>query len=107
MRYEVTGANRDTGQPVQIVIEASSPEDAEQQANGLNIMVSKVIAHAEIVQTASQPVVPQVVRPYQTTSAPVANIAITPQRSNSLGIAALILGILAFLLCWIRCGLGI
>ena len=64
------------------------------------MLVSRVetIADAQIVEVQRQPIQPVEAR---RVPPPTVNIQTQPTRSNSLGIASLILGILAFLICWI------
>jgi hypothetical protein len=42
MQYHIVGAKRDTGEDVDIVLDAATPSGAEEQANQLNIMVEKL-----------------------------------------------------------------
>lgn len=101
MKFSVTGADKETGDSIEMTIEAADESAAQEVAHRKGIMVSRVapvlatrppIAHAVAVQ---QPLEQGHFR-----GAPVVNIA-PPRRGNSLGIAALVLGILAFLICWI------
>ena len=41
MRYHVTGAHRETGEAVELILEADTPFAAEEQANRLGLMVEK------------------------------------------------------------------
>jgi hypothetical protein len=106
MKYQVTGAKRDTGAEITITIEARDSHDAEQQANDLGILVSSVHEEHPVVVVEDRP--PSVAQPATLAGAPPeprdvprAEIGVTPRRSNSLGIASLVLGILALLICWI------
>lgn len=58
MKYEVTGANRDTGAEIKIIVEATDFHHAEQQANDLGIMVSEVRKVHEQGQTVPSAAAP-------------------------------------------------
>lgn len=101
MKFEVTGADRDTGDTIAMTIEAPDEEAAERAANKKGIMVSQV----ELVRKAPAKLAPAAtvaprVEQGHARGAPVINVAM-PRRGNSLGVASLVLGVLAFLICWI------
>lgn len=60
MKFEIKGANRDTGDEMSVIIEASTPSAAEEQANQMNILVERI----EVVSPAPTAV-----------TAPVGNVA--------------------------------
>lgn len=100
MRFIVEGANRETGEPVSFTIDAETLQDAERKAQDLGLLVSSVQPEAPIQPTRAQPV--QVSRAeFQGTQAPAVTIQTRQTRSNSLGIASLIIAILGFMICWI------
>lgn len=106
MKYLVTGADRDSGDDVELSVEAESAQAAEAYANQRGILVAKVSE----VQKASRPArrvepvmktpPPASYEPGQVHGAPVINIGM-PRRGSSLGVASVILGAIAFLICWI------
>ena len=52
MKYEITGANRETGAEITVTVEAGDFHHAEQQANDLGIVVSSV---REVHSTTAAP----------------------------------------------------
>ena len=100
MRFQVEGANRETGESVSFTIEAEALQDAERKAQDLGLLVSSVRPEAPIQTTQAQPV--QVRRTEaQATQIPAVTIQTRQTRSNSLGIASLVIAILGFMICWI------
>jgi hypothetical protein len=92
MKYTIVGAHRDTGDDVEMVIEARTPALAQEAANRNGIMVARVApAFTQAPQQLQQGHVPH---------APLINVAL-PRRGSSLGVASMVLGIIAFLICWI------
>jgi hypothetical protein len=106
MKFTVTGADRDTGESIEMTIEAADPDAAQEMANRKGIMVARVFRTTAIQAPAEPPpaYAPRELRqPLEQghyRGAPVINIA-TPRRGSSLGVASLVLGIIAFLICWI------
>lgn len=102
MKFNVTGADQDTGEPIEMTVEAPDEAGAQEVAHRKGIMVSRVApALATRPPAQARPVaVAQPLEQGHYRGAPVVNIA-PPRRGNSLGVAALVLGILAFLICWI------
>ena len=115
MKFKIYGVSRDSGKEVELVLEADTKEAAEKAAYELNILVyvQKTQAVVEHEIKAATPVVrreeeqsnqvqnaqsPQQLSSQQ--SLPTLNVNVK-SNSNSLGIASIILGILAFLICWI------
>ncbi len=101
MKYRVTGADRDTGESIELTIEAPDEAAAGEVADRKGITVGAVLP----VAAPAQAVAPthsayQRVEHGHYRGAPIVNIA-PPRRGSSLGIASLILGVLAFLICWI------
>lgn len=94
MLCKVHCADPNTGKEHEWEIQCETIQEAEQRANAAGMLVSSVepISDAQIVEARRQLL--------QTTPA-ITALATQPTRSNSLGIASLILGILAFLICWI------
>ena len=100
MRFMVEGANRETGESVSFTIDAETLQDAERKAQDLGLLVSSVRPEAPIQPRQAQPV--QVRRmEVQATQIPAVTIQTRQTRSNSLGIASLIIAILGFMICWI------
>ncbi|MFW5653362.1 MAG: hypothetical protein ACOC0P_04890 [Planctomycetota bacterium] len=118
MKYTVYGADRDTGEAIELTLEARDERAAETSANRRGILVERVEqtvqlamvpepdhapprkpAHDESMVTQAKPSRSKVESGHLEGS-PTINIA-TPRRSNSLGIAAVILGLVAILVCWI------
>jgi hypothetical protein len=104
MRFSISGADKETGGDIEIIVEASSKAAAQEIANRKGILVSRIVANAARVGTtplqALTSVVQQQAEQGHQRGAAVINVS-PPRRGNSLGIASLILGILAFLICWI------
>lgn len=100
MRFRVHCANPDTGEEHDWEIECATVQEAERRASDAGMLISRVepIADAQIVEAQRQPIQAPELRQ---TPPPTVNVQTQPTRSNSLGIASLILGILAFLICWI------
>lgn len=105
MKYHVTGADRDTGEDLEIIIEAKNPAEAELAAKRRNLMVSGVAAMAP---SQPEPVRSAPPRPTPVQSnewghsqgAPSVNVHL-PRRGSSLGVAALVLGIISLFFVWI------
>lgn len=108
MRYRVRGVHRESGKVIDQVVQASSEASvrAKAEAKGVTIVaIDEVPERSAIVETrrvepmiAPQPAVP--LQSGHAQGAPVINI-VPPKRSSSLGLASVILGVLAFLICWI------
>ena len=100
MRFRVHCANPDTGEELNWEIECATIQEAEQRAQDAGMLVSSVepIADTQLVEVERQPIQATEVRQV---GPPTVQVQTQPTRSNSLGIASLILGILAFLICWI------
>lgn len=102
MKFTITGADQDTGETIELTVEAPDEAGAQEVAHRKGIMVSRVApALATRPPAQARPVAAaQPLEQGHYRGAPVVNIA-PPRRGNSLGVAALVLGILAFLICWI------
>lgn len=104
MKFKISGADKDTGENIEMTIEAADQTAAQEFANRKGIMVSRVTTLAVHIPPAPAPIYPaQFQQPLEQghfRGAPVINVA-TPRRGNSLGVVSLILGIIAFLICWI------
>lgn len=100
MKYTITGADSETGEDVEMTIEAASEQAARESASRKGVMVAS--CEAPIVRDAARPVADYSPRLQSghIHGAPVINVA-TPRRGNSLGVAGMIIGIVAFLLCWV------
>lgn len=102
MKYAVTGADQDTGEDIELTVEAATPADAQEFANRKGIMVANVrpmtTPAAKIPQIRPAP--PASLEQGHFHGAPVLNVAM-PRRGSSMGVASIILGVLAFLICWI------
>jgi hypothetical protein len=101
MKFEVIGADRETGEDAKIIVDARDEVDAEAIAGRRNIMVSHValVPLARLTQVTRQ-VPPPPLEPGHVAGVPSINVHL-PRRSSSLGIVSLVLGIVAFLFCWI------
>lgn len=51
MRYRVTGAHRETGEAVDLTLEAATPSAAEDQANQMGVMIERIEVDAPPVAT--------------------------------------------------------
>ncbi len=101
MRFNVVGADRDTGENIEMTVDAADEVAAQGLANRKGILVSHVTRVLAVRSPVAQTVpMRQPLEQGQYAGAPVVNIGI-PRRGNSLGVASVILGILAFLICWI------
>ena len=74
MRFKIYGANKDTAEDVEVIIEANTPSAAQEKANQLNLMVERIevadlpapIARPiQQMTQATQLTPPVVVRPVQ------------------------------------------
>jgi hypothetical protein len=112
MKYKITGMSKETGEDIVVVLEADSKESAEKTAYSMNMAVytSKTI---EVIEENIMPAkqAPRIVAHHDSpiqnasmsnpaNSMPTLNVHVK-SNSNSLGIASIVLGILAFLICWI------
>lgn len=102
MKFNISGADRDTSDDVELTIEAADEAAAKDIAYRKGIMVSRVtIAPATVTPPHNRLGYGSVaLEQGHIRGAPTVNIA-PPRRGSSLGVASLILGILAFLICWI------
>jgi hypothetical protein len=104
MKFSITGADKDTGETIEMTVDAADAKAAQEVAHRRGIIVSGVALLAvHSPQPPAQVSAVPVQQPLEQghfRGAPVVNIA-PPRRGNSLGIASLVLGILAFLICWI------
>lgn len=99
MKFTVAGADRDTGDAIEMTIDAADQTAAEDVAFRKGIMVSKVAPIARrVAPTLPQPA-PTIEQGHHP-GAPVVNV-VPPRRGSSLGVASIVLGIMAFLICWI------
>ena len=55
MKFEIKGANRNTGDEMSIIIDASTPSAAEKQANQMNILVERIDVVSPTPQTVTAP----------------------------------------------------
>jgi len=104
MKFSIIGADKDTGDTIEMTIEAPNEAAAQEAAHRKGIMVSRV-APVVLHQPAAtpSPLPAPVYAPVEQghyRGAPVINIAL-PRRGSSLGVVSLVLGILAFIICWI------
>lgn len=104
MKYSITGADKDTGEEIAMTIEAVDETAANEVAQRKGIVVSQVALLASQVSRFPTSTYPAPLRqPFEQghyRGTPLVNIA-PPRRGSSLGVASLILGIIAFLICWI------
>lgn len=110
MRYRVRGLHRPTNKIVDITAEAPSQIEVLRRAEAKEITVVAIdmVPDASTAIVESPPVrAPAVVhapapvlQSGHVVGAPVVNVAL-PRRGSSLGVASLILGTLAFLICWV------
>jgi hypothetical protein len=101
MRFIVTGADADTGEDIELAVEAKTSDEAQSLANRKGVMVSRVQpASPKTIAPPHQNISPPPIEQGHQRGAPVLNVAM-PRRGSSLGVASIILGILAFLICWI------
>ena len=116
MKFKIYGVSRDSGKDVELVLEADNKEAAEKAAYDLNILVY-VQKTQEVVEHEIKAAAP-VVRREEARQGDQLQSAQSPQQhhsqqplptlnvnvksnSNSLGIAAIILGVVALFICWI------
>lgn len=99
MKFNVTGADRDTGADIQMTVDAADEASAQEVAHRKGIMVSRISPALVERAQAIRSVTPEIEQGHHR-GAPILNIA-PPRRGSSLGVASLILGILAFVICWI------
>ncbi len=104
MKFSISGADKDTGDTIEMTIEAPNEAAAQEAAHRKGILVSRVapvVLHQPAAPPAPLPApVYAPVEQGHYRGAPVINIA-PPRRGSSLGVASLVLGVLAFLICWI------
>lgn len=107
MKFMIRGADQDTGEDVELTIEAADEAAADAVAQRKGIMVAQISplraqspGRPRETREELRPRQPAVVESGHYEGAPVINVA-PPRRGNSLGVASLVLGILAFMICWI------
>lgn len=101
MKFQIVGADRETGEDIEIIVDAQDEVAAESIAGRRNIMVSRVapVRLAPATQVIRQ-APPPPLEAGHVAGVPSINVHL-PRRSSSLGIVSLVLGIVAFLFCWI------
>ena len=100
MRYTIIGADRDTGEDVDLTLEAADEEAARDSAARKGILVASVTRRRDLAHRESAQEFKPRLEQGHIAGAPVLNVAM-PRRSNSTAIACFILGIMAILFCWI------
>jgi len=113
MRYRVRGVHRESGKVIDQVAEAPSVEVLRARADAKGVTVVAIDAVQEplaivearriepLQQAMPMPMQPPVQQqPNVIHVAPVVNVS-QPKRGSSMGIASIVLGTLAFLICWI------
>ena len=104
MKFSILGADQDTGDSIEMTVEAADESAAREVAHRKGIIVSHVAAPMvqSLAATGGMRAAPirQTLEQGHYRAAPVVNVA-TPRRGNSLGIVSLVLGTLAFMICWI------
>jgi hypothetical protein len=95
VKFQVNGADRETGEAVEIVIDAADEVAAEAVANRRNMVVATVNRMPSVVQPSVQRSTPG-----HDPQVPALNVHL-PKRTSSFGIVSLIFGLLAFVVCWI------
>jgi hypothetical protein len=109
MRWEVSGADGDSGADITIIFDAPSRESAAAKANAKGILVSEIrpIGATPVVRPApSSPTVspPSAPRPTYVPAQQInVGVAVRSEHkgTSGFGIAALILGVIAVLFCWV------
>lgn len=97
MKYRITGANRQTGNDVEIIVDAVDAQAAEHAAIDMGVLVAEI--KPEISNNPhSQP--RAVVSDGHSPGIPAINVHL-PRRGSSLGIGSIVLGTLSFIICWI------
>lgn len=101
MKYNVQGADQDTGDSMQLQVEAADEASAREIASRKGVLVSHV-SPAAMTRPAPQfqPGPYQSLEQGHVRGAPVINVA-PPRRGSSLGVVSLVLGLVAFMICWI------
>jgi hypothetical protein len=101
MKFQIVGADHQTGEDVEIIVEANDEVAAESLASRRNIMVSQVSLVRLSKPTPSIRAIPgPPLESGHVPNVPSINVHL-PRRSSSLGIASLVLGVVAFLFCWV------
>jgi len=98
MRYRVSGVDKDTGELLEITLEAPSESAARAAAQKRGVSATEV--GPAVATQASSAASGRGLEQGHFVGAPVVNVAL-PRRGSSLGIASLVLGVLAFMICWI------
>jgi len=109
MRWEVSGADGDSGADITIIFDAPSRESAAAKANAKGILVSEIrpIGATPVVRAApSSPTAPfRAPPPPMYVPAQHINVGVAVRSghkgTSGFGIAALILGVIAILFCWV------
>ncbi|HMN97447.1 MAG TPA: hypothetical protein PKC43_06175 [Phycisphaerales bacterium] len=110
--FTVMGASRDTGKPVKVTIEAETLLEAQEQAADMGIMVSDIrepTAPTGIVEVPREGIAArqgpsghgQAYPPGQPSHVNQVVVHAGSGGSSSMGIASVILGLVALLICWI------
>jgi hypothetical protein len=95
MRFRVDGTDRETGEPVTVTVDAESAEVADRKVQDMGLVVRDVVQDLAVVRRV------EVERSVAPAPPPAPTLRTTPTRSNSFGIASLVLAIVAFVFCWI------
>jgi len=109
MRYRVTGTDRETGEPLELTVDAIDESAAVEAARRRGIVASHVesgTASAPLAEAETWPPVWGQAPPPPTVWDEPAALPQTiivqqaPPRTSSLGVASLIVGVVAFVFCW-------
>jgi hypothetical protein len=118
MKYQVRGADRESGEDIRLTISADSLQQAEEKAANYGILIQDVqelpanvegqpLGHQDATRAPAQQPVQALADQVDTRRVEMprhprpAEIKTTDTRSNSLGIAGLVVAIIGLLLCWI------
>jgi hypothetical protein len=91
VKFRITGAHRETGDEMDLVIDAATPSAAEERANGMGVLIERIELETTPTAPAATPAadmappqpVPQVVQPVQYTMPPPAHQPV-PQKTAKI-----------------------
>jgi hypothetical protein len=100
MDWEVSGANKKTGEDATVIVQGETAEDAARAASERGLYVSRTKPIMAAVQRVERGPEKAHRSAGRRPEAPSLNIN-TPRRGSSMGVAAMVLGVVALLFCWV------
>jgi hypothetical protein len=102
MKWEILGADRETGEDTSITVEAATREAAEKRAQRSGILISEVRQVGTVIP--QQPIAPAMSPAIAAPQHINVGVSLQSPRSKGIsgfGVAALVLGLVAAMFCWV------